>query len=197
MRKLLAVGMAGVLGVLVAACGDGGKAAAEEGLSSAQSALDAVQAEGRQYAPDLVQDIENSLKAARGTYEGGNFRQALAEVQLLPKKMSALDAAVSAKRGALSKEWNDLSGTLPEIVDSIQARVDVLSKTRRLPSGVTIDTVNKAKADADAMARNWSDATDAVTKANMAEAVEKGRTVKAQAAAIMQALGMELPSALK
>jgi hypothetical protein len=183
--------------VVVAACGDAGKAAAEEGLSSAQSALDGVQTEGRQYAPDIVQDIENSLKAARGTYESGNFRQALAEVQLLPKKMSALDAAVSAKKAELSKEWNDLNGTLPEIVDSIQARVDVLSKTRRLPSGVTIDRVNKAKADADAMARTWTDATDAVTKGNMAEAVEKGRTVKAQAAGIMPALGMEIPNALK
>ena len=197
MRKLLTITFAVSLGMILVACGDGGKAAAEEGLSSAQAALDAVRPEGAQYAPELVQDIENSLRAARGTFENGNFRQALAEVQLLPKKMAALDAAVSAKKSDLTKEWSGLSATLPEIVDSIQGRAEVLSKSGGLPAGVSRATFNIGKTGADEVTKNWAEATEAMTKQNLAEAVAKARIVKARAAEVMPALGMQVPDALK
>ena len=197
MKKIVALSLAGSLGLFVAACGDGGKAAAEEGLSAAQSALDAAKPEGVQYAPDIVEDIEKSLTAARGTFANGNFRQALAEAQLLPKKMAALETAVSAKKGELSKEWSGLSASLPEIVDDIQSRVDILSKSARLPAGVTKEAFNSAKAGAEDLARTWAEASDALTKGNVGDAVTKAQMVKAKAVEVMTSLRMSVPDALK
>jgi hypothetical protein len=196
-NRLLALGLAAAFGLSVVACGDGGRGAAERGLSSAQAALDAVKTEGSQYAPDLVQDIENSLAAARETFAKGNFRQALAEAQLLPKKMSALDAAVAAKKTELTKEWSTLSASLPEVVDAIQGRVSVLSKAKRLPAGMSREAFDKARSGADEVAKTWAEAGDALTKGNVGDAVEEARAVRARAAEIMAALEMEVPDALR
>jgi hypothetical protein len=196
-KELLGLGLAAAFGLAVVACGDGGRAAAEAGLSSAQADLDAVKTEGRQYAPDLVQDIENSLAAARETFAKGNFRQALAEAQLLPKKMSALDAAVAAKKTELTKEWSTLSASLPEVVDLIQSRVGMLSKAKRLPAGMSREAFDKARSGADDVAKTWAEATDSLTKGNIGDAVEKARAVKARAAEVMAALETEAPDALR
>jgi len=197
MKRLLVISLAASLGLSVAACGDGGKAVAEAGINTAQVALDATKTEAAQYVPDELRGIENSLSAARDTFAKRNYLQALAEAQRLPPQIAALGAAVAAKRGELTKEWSDLSTGLPDAMDAIQRQIAVLSKSRRLPAGVTTEGLDGARSGADVMSKTWAEATEALKTGNMVDAVAKARSVKAKAVEVMNALGMPLPDSLK
>jgi hypothetical protein len=76
------------------------------------------------------------------------------------------------------------------MVDAIQSRVDILSKSHHLPKGVTKDTLDAAKSGLASMKSAWSDASSAASTGDFTTAASKGQAVKDQASQIMQSLGM-------
>src|SRR5262249_10401682 len=86
--------------------------------------------------------------------------------------------------------WGPLSSDVPKMVDAIQSRVDILSKSHHLPKGVTKDSLAAAKSGLDAMKSAWSDASTAATSRDFTTAAAKAQSVKDQAAQIMKSLGM-------
>ena len=52
---------------------------------------------------------------------------------------------------AAKSEWESLSVEVPKMVEDIQARVDELTKKKRLPFGLNKDEFAEAKADFEAM----------------------------------------------
>ena len=83
-----------------------------------------------------------------------------------------------------------MSSDVPKMVDAIQSRVDMLSKSHHLPKGVTKDTLASAKSGLDSMKSAWGDASNAAATGDYTTAVSKGQAVKDQAAELMQSLGM-------
>ena len=197
MKKLQVLTLAASLALAAAACGDGGKAAAEAGIGTAQNALDTVKDEAARYVPDEVKSIENSLSGARDTFEKGNYLQALAEAQRLPPQVAALAASMAAKKAEFSKEWSAMEAALPEAIDGIQRRIGALTKSKRLPAGVTKEGFAAAQSGAELVAKTWAEATEALKTGNVADAVEKARAVKAKAVEVMTALHMNVPDSLK
>jgi len=76
------------------------------------------------------------------------------------------------------------------MVDALQSRVDILSKSHHLPKGVTKDTLASAKSGLDSMKAAWTDASNSATSGDYATAVSKGQAVKDQASQLMHSLGM-------
>ena len=83
------------------------------------------------------------------------------------------------------------------MLETIQGRVDILSKAKTLPANVDKATVEGAKTGLDWMNKAWAEAQAFVTPGNMAEALAKANALKSQAAEIMTKLGMQAPAALK
>ncbi len=104
-------------------------------------------------------------------------------------------AAAAAKKEELGKSWDEMNAGLPGMVGAIQSRVDILSKARRLPSGLDKAAFENAKASLDTVNQTWSEATSAFSGGNLMEAVTKATAVKEKAAEIMTALGMQVPEA--
>lgn len=181
------------LGPAVSACGDGGKAAADAAINSAQTAFDAVHKEAALYVPDQVKGVEDALAAAKERAMKEDYTQALSEATSITPQISALTEAVAAKKTELTGAWNRMSMDLPKTVGAIQSRVATLAKSRRLPKGVTKDNLTSAKADVDMMTATWADATKAFAAGNLVEAVSKAESVKTKAAAVTAALGMPSP----
>jgi hypothetical protein len=76
------------------------------------------------------------------------------------------------------------------MVDAIQSRVDILSKSHHLPKGVTKDSLAAAKTGLTAMKSTWGEATTAAGSGDFTTAMSKAQAVKDQATKIMQSLGM-------
>lgn len=171
------------------------KAPAEAAIKAADEAIAGVKSEASIYIPDQLKAVEDSLAAAKDSFQKGEYQQALTGAKDLAVKAKDLAAAVAAKKDELMKSWQEMSGGLPGMVDAIKSRVNILSKSRKLPAGIDKGKFDAAKTDLAGITQTLSDATGAFNGGNLMDAVSKAKTVKDKAVEIMNAIGMKVPEA--
>lgn len=193
-KKLILVITAIVCCFALLACSTA-KAPAEAAIKAADEAIAGVRPEASIYVPDQLKAVEDSLAAAKESLQKKEYQQALTGAKDLPGKAKDLATAVASKKDELSKSWQDMSGGLPGMVEAIQKRVDILSKSRKLPAGLTKDTFESAKASLATITQTWTEASNAFSSGNLMDAVTKASAVKEKAAEIMNSLGMKAPEA--
>jgi hypothetical protein len=173
------------------------KEPAEAALKAAEAAVSAAKAEAAKYVPDQVKGLEDALKTAKDAFEKKEYTQALNAAKDLPAKAKELAAAAAAKKDELTKSWDEMAAGLPKMVEAIKSRVDILSKSKKLPKGMDKATFEGAKAGLGEITQTWTDAENAYKGGNITDALAKANAVKAKATEIMTALGMQPPAAAK
>jgi hypothetical protein len=171
------------------------KAPAEAAIKVVDAALAGVRSDASAYVPDQLKAVEESLAAVKESFKKGEYQQAIAGAKDLAVKAKDLATAVSAKKDELTKSWQDMSGGLPGMLSAIQSRVNILSKSKKLPSGLDKDTFEAAKASLPTITQTWTEASNAFSGGNLMDAVTKATTVKEKAVEIMRAIGMKAPEA--
>ena len=182
--------------VLLSACASD-KAPAEQALKAAEAAVAEVRAEGAKWMPDQVRALEASLASAKDKFAKGEYKAVLAEAPGLAGRAKDVAAASAAKKTELTKSWEDMSAGLPKMVEAVQSRVDILSKSKKLPANVTKEKFEAAKAGLAEATKGWDDATAAFKGGNIADAVAKAGAVKQKTVEALEALGMPVPPAAK
>jgi len=97
----------------------------------------------------------------------------------------------------LTKAWEEMSGGLPKMVEAIKSRVDVLSKSKKLPASLDKAKFDGVKAGLPEVTQMWDDAQKAFSGGNLADAVSKAKTLKDKAVEMMTTLGMQVPEGAK
>jgi len=182
---------------LIAACGGGDKGPAETALKAAEAAIDSAKGEASKYMPDQVKSLESALAAAREKLSKGDYKAVLSEAPTLTVKAQELASAAAAKKAELTKSWEGLSSGMPKVVDAIKSRVDILSQSKKLPAGMSAETLAQAKAGLNEITQQWTAATEASKGGNLMDAVSKASSVKVKAAEVLTLLKMPVPEALK
>jgi hypothetical protein len=188
--------LATLAAVLVAGC-QNQRAPAEQAVASAESALTNIRDMANRYAPEQLQAVDAQLSNVKDSLSKGDYQGVLAAMPALNSAIAGLKDAATAKQQEVEaantkaqEAWGPISSDVPKMVDAIQSRVDILSKSHHLPKGVTKDTLAAAQSGLDNMKAAWSDASNAATSGNYAAAVSKGQAVRDQASQIMHSLGM-------
>jgi len=196
MKKQSAWLLASLAALIMVGCA-GQKEPAEKALASAQSALATIHDAAQKYAPDQLQAVEAQLAGAKDSLAKGDYKGVLAAAPALTTAISGLKDAADAKQkdaeaaAAQAKDaWGPLSTDVPNMVAAIQSRVDILSKSHRLPAGVTKDGLASAKSGLVSMKASWSEAANAAAAGDFTTAVGKAQAMKAQGTDIMKSLGM-------
>jgi hypothetical protein len=197
MRKPSFWVLATLAAVIIAACANQ-RPQAEQAVQAAESALTNIRDMANRYAPDQLQAVDAQLNGVKDSLAKGDYKGVMAAIPALNTAISNLKDTATAKQqeadaaSAKAKDaWGPLSSDVPKMVDAISSRVDILSKSRHLPKGVTAATLAAAKSGLDSMKSAWSDASNAATSGDFTTAVSKGQAVKDQASQIMQSLGMK------
>ena len=191
-----AVAMLAIL--VVAACAAADKAPAAAAIKAADEALAAAKAtDASKFASDQLTSMDAAMASAKASFEKGDYASALNQARAVAAKARELPAAASAKKAELAKEWADMSGGVPKMVNAIQSRVDILSQSKKLPAGLDRSKVDAAKTDLTAVNQPWSEASEAYKAGNFTDAIGKATAAKNQAVQIMTALNMEPPAAAK
>lgn len=197
MKKHSVFLLAALAAVLLVGCNTQ-KGPAEQALASAQSALDAVRDDAQKYAPEQLGGVEAKLSDMKGAFQQGNYAGVLAAAPGLTTSIASLKDAAAAKKveaeQALAKakdEWGPASTAVPKMVEEIARRVETLSRTKKLPRGVTKDSLAAAKAAVDSMKSSWADAANASSSGDYTTAMAKAEAVKSKAAEIMKSLDMK------
>jgi hypothetical protein len=178
------------------ACGSADKGPAETALKGAEEAINTAKAEASKYLPDQMKSLEASLAATREKLGKEDYKGVLSDAPALTAKAQEVASAAAAKKAELAKEWQEMSAGMPKVVDAIQSRVDILSQSKKLPAGMSAETLAQAKTGLSEITQQWTEATQA-SKDNLMDAVAKGTSVKVKAAEVLTLLKMPVPEALR
>jgi len=196
MKKLSVWLLATLMALAIAGCAND-KAPAEQAVANAETALAQIRDMAQRYAPDQLQTVDAQFNSIKDGLNKGDYKGVLAAMPSLNTAISGLKDAATAKQAdaeaaaAKAKDaWGPMSTDVPKMVDAIQSRVDILSKSHHLPHGVTKDSLAAAKSGLSSMKSAWGDASSAASTGDYTTATSKGQAVKDQAAQIMQSLGM-------
>jgi hypothetical protein len=188
--------LAALAAVLVSGC-QNQRAPAEQAVASAEATLTTIRDAAMHYAPDQLQAVDAQLASAKDSLGKGDYKAVLAAMPALNTAIKNLsDTAMAKQQEAQAANdkakdaWGPMSTDVPKMVDAIQSRVDILSKSHHLPKGVTKDSLTAAKSSVDSMKSAWGDAASAATAGDFSSAVSKGQAVRDQASQLMHSLGM-------
>jgi hypothetical protein len=182
---------------LLTSCGSADKAPAEAALKGAEEAVNVAKADVSKYMPDQARSLDAALAAAREKFNKDDFKGALADAQAVTSKAKDAASAAAKKKEELAKAWVDLSSGMPKVVDAIKSRVDILSQSKKLPAGMSAETLTQAKTGLNEITQQWTAATEASKGGNLMDAVAKASSVKVKAAEVLTLLKMPVPEALK
>jgi len=196
MKKLSHWLLAALAAALVMSCANQ-KAPAEQAVAVAEAALAAVRDSAQKYAPDQLQAVEDQLKGLKDSLAKGDYKAVLTGAPTVNSAINSLKDAAEAKKAdadaasARAKDaWGPVSADVPMMIEAIAKRVDSLSKSHRLPKGVTKEGLAAAKSGLDSLKSQWAEATSAATSGDYATAMLKAEGVKTKAAEMMRSLGM-------
>jgi hypothetical protein len=171
------------------------RAPANKALEAVETSLKDVRDDAAKYAPDGLKGVEAQYNRLKESFDKKEYDNVLAGTPQLQKAVDSLKAAVvsgkaqaKAAVAAAKTEWEGLNTEVPKLVESIQVRVDELSKKKRLPFGVSKDEFEGAKANLTSMKSMWADAKAEFTKGDAVEATSKAKTVKGMAQEVKEKL---------
>jgi len=174
------------------------KEPAEKALAQIDSSVAALRDDAARYAADELQSVEATLSSLKEKLGKGDYKAVLAEAPQVTAAVNSLKETVATKKAeaeaamaAATTEWNALSADVPKMVDAIQSRVDILSKSSKLPKNVSQDAFNAAKSGLESMKATWGEASAAFAAGDATTAVAKANSVKQQGNEVLQQLGMK------
>ena len=173
------------------------KGPAEAAIKAAEEAVKATKAEAEKFVADEVKSLESALAAVKDKFAKKEYKAALTEAQALAGKAKGVMDAAKAKKEELTKTWTDLSQGLPKMVGAIQSRVDILSKSKKLPANLTAEKFAEVKSGLAASKEEWAKALESFKTGNLADAVSVANSVKEKAMKAMETLGLPVPAGAK
>lgn len=158
---------------------------AHDALEKIEKSLDDVKADAAKYAPDGLKGVESQLENLKQSFDEKNYENVLAGTPQLEKAVNSLREAVASGKAqarsalaAAKTEWQGLSADVSKQVDTIQKRIDELSKSKRLPWGINKEEFEGSKSAFESMKAQWNDATSEANKGDAIEANAKAKTAK-------------------
>jgi hypothetical protein len=171
-------------------CTDPAKMPADAAIQGAESALAAVRTEAAKYVPDKLNAFEDGLAKAKEQFGKGDFKAALETAKDLPAKAQALGAAVAAKKDELTKTFNEVGSKLPQLLQAIKSRVDILSAARKLPAGMDPAKLQSVKDGLTSVTQGWADASAKMQAGALVEAAAAAKQLQAKAVEVAGLLGL-------
>jgi predicted nucleic acid-binding Zn-ribbon protein len=171
------------------------KEPAEQTFAKVESSLAEFHADAETYASEELKDVDADVANMKKNLANKDYGAVIMSAPSVSASISALKETVAQRkadaeqmRAAAQTEWTELSANLPKAVETLQARVDQLTKTRKLPKGLDKAAFDAAKTDFENMKAQWTQASAEYAEGKVAEAVRKARAIKAQSDELMTKL---------
>lgn len=184
-----------VISLFLAACGSSNKEPATAAIKAAEAAFTASRSEAEKFVPDQAKAIEDAIKVAKANFEKGKFDDALNIATATQEKVKEMNAAVAASKANLAKNWAELSGGVPEMLEAIKSRLDTLKAGKRLPKTLDKAKLEGAEKHYEIAATIWDVAKSFFSEGNIADATAMAESAKEDAVEAMKFLDMQAPEA--
>lgn len=170
------------------------KEPAKKAIADIEAAVTAAGEDATKYIPEEVQAVNDEIAKLKAQFDKKDYKGVVAAAPAVLAQAQALSANATAKKteatDALNAEWNGLAASLPQAVAAIQSRVDILSKSKKLPAGMDKAALESAKTTLAEANDLWAQATSAQASGDVDRAVTLGRQVKEKTDSLLSTLGM-------
>ena len=167
---------------------------AQKAIADIEAAVAAAGEDATKYIPDQVQAINDQVANLKSMFDKKDYKGVLAAAPAVLTQAQGLASAAAAKKNEMTDmyagEWSNLASSVPQAVAAIQSRVDILSKSKKLPAGMdkaTLDSVKTGLAEANS---TWEQATQAQAAGDLEQAVTLAQQVKTRTDEMLTTLGM-------
>jgi len=193
--RSMSMAVLAAVAVLLTGCANQ-KEPAEKAVAQVEASLSSFKADAEKYSADELRGVEESIARLKGELASKNYKAVVMQAPNVRSTVAALKESVAKKKAeteemlaAAQAEWTDLNTRVPEMVNKLQARVDSLTRSRKLPQGVDKAAFETAKADFEALKSSWAEAGAEFGSGMVADAVRRARAAKAKGEELMQKLG--------
>jgi hypothetical protein len=180
-----------MVGVFLAACSIS-KEPAEKAIKSAETAFNAVKEEGMKYAPVETRDVEKAILAAKDKYDRNEYDAAFKAATALPDRINQLVTLAAMRKAEWVKYWESVSKDMTTMMDALQARIDELSKRKKLPPGIDKAKLDEARAAQASITQMWTEAKNTYAAGQLTDAVTKAKSARDKAVEAMTGLGLQV-----
>ena len=84
-----------------------------------------------------------------------------------------------------------MTAGIPQLMDAVKSRLDILSKAKKLPAGLDKDKLAALNAGYDEAVKQFQEAKDAASAGNFSKAIEAGNAIKQKGMEIATTLGLK------
>jgi hypothetical protein len=179
-----------LLAALLVACARD-KEPAEAAIKAAGQAIEQIRGEAALYAPDQLKQLEDSLKAAQDNFAKKEYKAALDAASGFGAKAQEVAKAAADKKAELTKSWNDMSAGIPQMMEAIKSRLDILGQAKKLPAGLDKDKLAMLTSGYDETMKQFQAAKDAASAGDFTKAIEAGNAIKQKGMEIATTLGLK------
>jgi hypothetical protein len=194
-KRYLILMLVVVVGLFMASCGAGKKAAATAAVQAAEDAYNAAKPQLMKYVPDQTKGVEDAINGAKASLEKRDYEAALTAAQAVPAKVKELTAAAVAKREELKKNWQETSGDITNLLRTIRGRLTLFSIPKEVPPNLDKAKIKAARSGYEEATSMWEQAQNAFAAGNLPGATAKADTIREKAMEIMRTLGIKAPAA--
>ena len=177
----------------------GQKEPATAAVARIESSLNAFRADAQKLAPTELQQVDAAIAGLKSSLASNDYKAVLASAPSVSSQVTALQQTMATKKqemeaavAAASEKWQALSADVPQMVQAIQSRVNVLSKSRKLPANVSKESFQAAKDGLESMKSAWGEATSQFSSGNTVDAASKAQAIKDKGSEVMKLLGMNV-----
>ena len=195
MRAIKMLAAVAAAALLITGCANQ-KEPAEKAVSQVEASLSQFKGDAEKYATDELRGVEESIAKLKGELAAKNYKAVVMQTPNVASTVAALKDTVAKKKAdaeqilaAAQQEWADLSASVPEMVTKLQAKVDSLTKSRKLPKGVDKAGFEAAKAEFETVKASWAEASAEFSSGMVADAVRRARAARAKGEELVQKLG--------
>ena len=196
-KKYLILMLVVVVGLFMASCGTGKKAAATAAIQAAEDAYNAAKDELMKYVPDQTKGVEDAINSAKASLDKHDYTAAITAAQAVPGKVKELTAAAAAKKDELKKSWPETSGGISKMLQTIRGKLTLWSIPKEAPPNLDKTKLKAARSGYEEAAAMWEEAKNAFSHGNLPNATAKADTVREKAMEVMKTLGIKVPAAQK
>lgn len=192
-KRILAV--IATAAVLMTGCANQ-KEPAEKAVAQVEASLAQFKEDAEKYAADELKSAQESIDKLKAELAAKNYKAVVLQTPTVASTVASLKDTVAKKKtdaeemlAAAQQEWSELNASVPEMVTKLQAKVDSLSRTRKLPKGLDKAGFEAAKQDFEALKSSWAEAGAEFGSGMVADAVRRARAAKAKGEELIQKLG--------
>jgi soluble cytochrome b562 len=188
--KLLKYLSIALMCVVLAACSRD-KEPAEQAIKAATQAVEGARAEGSKFAAEQFKALEDQLKSAQDSFAKKEYTAALQAAGGIAAKAQEVMKAAADKKAELTKGWQEFESGIPQMMEAVKGRLDILSQAKKLPAGLDKDKLAAFQSGFDEAAKSFDEAKSAAAAGDYSKAIEAGKAIKAKVAEMATGLGLQ------